>query len=243
MIEFKQVSKVYRHQEQEVQALKQLDLVVADQEILGVVGQSGSGKSTFLKLLNQMEPVSSGELLIDGVDISRLSGKEQRLFRKKVGMIFQQFNLLTNLTVYDNVALPLKLIGVKDEEKVNNLLSFVGMSDKGRYFPSQLSGGESQRVAVARALISEPSILLCDEPTSALDPQNAAEIVSLLKQVNREYQTTVIVVSHDFDVIKQLCQRSVILDKGQLIKVVDIRPQEAEPVFENYYERAVAALS
>lgn len=243
MIEFKQVSKVYRHQEQEVQALKQLDLVVADQEILGVVGQSGSGKSTFLKLLNQMEPVSSGELLIDGVDISRLSGKEQRLFRKKVGMIFQQFNLLTNLTVYDNVALPLKLIGVKDEEKVNNLLSFVGMSDKGRYFPSQLSGGESQRVAVARALISEPSILLCDEPTSALDPQNAAEIVSLLKQVNREYQTTVIVVSHDFDVIKQLCQRSVILDKGQLVKVVDIRPQEAEPVFENYYERAVAALS
>lgn len=243
MIEFKQVSKVYRHQEQEVQALKQLDLVVADQEILGVVGQSGSGKSTFLKLLNQMEPVSSGELLIDDVDISRLSGKEQRLFRKKVGMIFQQFNLLTNLTVYDNVALPLKLIGVKDEEKVNNLLSFVGMSDKGRYFPSQLSGGESQRVAVARALISEPSILLCDEPTSALDPQNAAEIVSLLKQVNREYQTTVIVVSHDFDVIKQLCQRSVILDKGQLVKVVDIRPQEAEPVFENYYERAVAALS
>lgn len=243
MIEFKQVSKVYRHQEQEVQALKELDLVVADQEILGVVGQSGSGKSTFLKLLNQMEPVSSGELLIDGVDISRLSGKEQRLFRKKVGMIFQQFNLLTNLTVYDNVALPLKLIGVKDEEKVNNLLSFVGMSDKGRYFPSQLSGGESQRVAVARALISEPSILLCDEPTSALDPQNAAEIVSLLKQVNREYQTTVIVVSHDFDVIKQLCQRSVILDKGQLVKVVDIRPQEAEPVFENYYERAVAALS
>lgn len=243
MIEFKQVSKVYRHQEQEVQALKQLDLVVADQEILGVVGQSGSGKSTFLKLLNQMEPVSSGELLIDGVDISRLSGKEQRLFRKKVGMIFQQFNLLTNLTVYDNVALPLKLIGVKDEEKVNNLLSFVGMSDKGRYFPSQLSGGESQRVAVARALISEPSILLCDEPTSALDPQNAAEIVSLLKQVNREYQTTVIVVNHDFDVIKQLCQRSVILDKGQLVKVVDIRPQEAEPVFENYYERAVAALS
>lgn len=243
MIEFKEVSKIYRHESQAIPALQNINLKVLDQEILGIVGQSGSGKSTILKLLNQMEELTSGQLLFDDQDISKLPIKQQRLFRKKLGMIFQQFNLLNNITVFDNVALPLKLIGKKDSKKVRKLLDFVGMSDKEKVYPSQLSGGESQRVAIARALVSEPDILLCDEPTSALDPQNAAEIVSLLKQVNADFQTTVIVVSHDFGIIKSLCQRAILLEKGVLVKEIDINSSSEDVIFDSYLERAVAALS
>lgn len=243
MIEFKEVSKCYQHNNNQVIALDAINLVINSGEILGVVGQSGSGKSTFLKLLNQMEALSSGQLLINQVDVAKLSKKNQRLFRKTIGMIFQQFNLLTNLTVRDNVALPLKLVGVTDDQKVMSLLSFVGMADKAEYYPSQLSGGETQRVAIARALISDPSILLCDEPTSALDPQNAAEVIALLKQVNQDYHTTIIIVSHDFQVIKQTCQRSILLEEGRLVATLPIQQDSAEQPFATYYERAVAALS
>lgn len=243
VIEFKGVSKSYLHESQAIQALKNITVTVGNQEILGIVGQSGSGKSTILKLLNQMEALSAGELLFDGVDVSRLPSKEQRLFRKKIGIVFQQFNLLNNLTVFDNVALPLKLAGQQDAEKVQRLLSFVGMSAKEKVYPSQLSGGESQRVAIARALISDPDLLLCDEPTSALEPQNAAEIVALLKQVNTKFKTTIIVVSHDFEIIKSLCQRAILLEKGELVKEIPIVSVNEDTVFTSYLERAVVALS
>lgn len=243
MIEFKQVCKYYQHGTTTVAALDGIDITIESGEILGVVGQSGSGKSTFLKLLNQMETVSSGSLLIDQIEVGKLNKREQRLFRKKIAMIFQQFNLLSNVTVRENVALPLKLLGIKDEQKVMAQLAFVGMADKADFYPSQLSGGETQRVAIARALISEPTILLCDEPTSALDPQNAAEIIALLKQVNQTYQTTILIVSHDFEVIKKLCQRALLLEKGQLVKVLPIQNEGSEPTFATYTERAVAALS
>lgn len=243
MIEFKQVCKYYQHGTTTVAALDGIDITIESGEILGVVGQSGSGKSTFLKLLNQMETVSSGSLLIDQIEVGKLNKREQRLFRKKIAMIFQQFNLLSNVTVRENVALPLKLLGIKDEQKVMAQLAFVGMADKADFYPSQLSGGETQRVAIARALISEPKILLCDEPTSALDPQNAAEIIALLKQVNQTYQTTILIVSHDFEVIKKLCQRALLLEKGQLVKVLPIQNEGSEPTFATYTERAVAALS
>lgn len=238
MIEFIQVDKVYPAKEQGKQALQSISLKIEKGEVFGIVGQSGSGKSTLLRLINQIESQTAGKILIAGQEIEHLNHKDLQTLRQKIGFIFQQFNLLNNLTVRQNVALPLKIQGHSNPQKVGEMLAFVNLESKGEQYPQQLSGGEKQRVAIARALSFAPEILLCDEPTSALDEHHSQEVIALLKKIQREFQTTIVVVSHEFNVIKELCQRAAILAEGQLLEIVDVSPPEVSHVYDSYYERA-----
>lgn len=237
MIVFEKVSKSYDYKGIKKYALRDLSLAIPEKEIFGVIGESGSGKSTLLKLLNTLEKPSTGHIYIDGQDIFSGSREERQRSRKSIGMIFQHFNLLYNRTALENVALPLKLIGVKDRKRAKEALGFVGLGDKMNDYPKQLSGGEKQRVAIARALVNDPSLLLCDEPTSALDGQNAYEVMELLRQINRELGTTIILVSHELELIQQLCRRAAILEDGRLLETVTLSPRTKEEAFSSYYER------
>lgn len=180
MIELQNVSHYYPEK-----ALDQIDLTIEDHEIFGIVGESGAGKSTLLRLLNLLEQPSEGKLLLAGEDVWQLSDKQRRAIKQTIGMVFQQYHLLHNRTIAENVGLPLKLLGKADPAKSQQLLEFVGLGDKAKSYPSQLSGGQKQRAAIARALITEPKIILCDEPTSALDEKNTLEILKLLKKFTR----------------------------------------------------------
>lgn len=191
--------------------LDSLSFAVQPGEIVGVVGKSGSGKSTLLRLLNLIETPDSGELLFDGKRIDPLNKKQLLHAQQEIGMIFQNYNLLHNRTVFENVYLPLKLMG-KSSKKVLEMLSFVGMEDKADSYPAKLSGGEKQRVAIARALIREPKILLCDEPTSALDEDTKADVLALLQKVQQTFQPAVIFVSHELTAVRQICQRVFVLE-------------------------------
>lgn len=242
MISFENVTKVYQHQGNEIKALDQINLKINSQEIFGVIGESGSGKSTLLKMINTLEVPDVGEIKIADILLNDLADEQQRLARKKTSMIFQQFNLLNNQTVFQNIHLPITLEHKKDEKRVFELLDFVHMTGKEYFYPKQLSGGEKQRVAIARALVNQPEILLCDEPTSALDGQHAYEIVELLRQVNQTFGTTVVIVSHELKVIKQLCNRVAILEKGQLLETVTISKKQQEQQFSSYYERIKESL-
>lgn len=242
MILFDKVSKYYDYKGTKKYAVKELDLSIPSQEIFGVIGESGSGKSTLLRLLSTLEKPDYGRIFIDNSDIFSGTKEELRQNRKKVGMIFQHFNLLYNRTALENVALPLKLAGSKNQEKAREALRFVKMEDKLTNYPKQLSGGEKQRVAIARALVNDPSLLLCDEPTSALDGQNAYEVMELLRRINQELGTTIILVSHELELIKQLCSRAAILEKGQLIETVSLAPLPKEQAFPSYYERVKERL-
>lgn len=228
MIEIKNLSKIYETQNTSVEALKNINLTINDGEIYGIMGLSGAGKSSLLRCLNLIESPTSGEIIINGIDISRLNNKELRELRRGIGMIFQHFNLLMNSTVYDNIAFPLrlsKLPEAKIRERVLELLKVVDLSDKKDSYPSQLSGGQKQRVGIARALANKPKIILCDEATSALDPTTTESILSLLREINREYGITIILITHEMNVIKHLCDRVAVLEKGVIVesgKVVDI---------------------
>lgn len=237
MITFENITKVYRHQETEIKALNKINLTIDSHEIFGVIGESGSGKSSLLRMINTLEQPDEGKIKIDALLLNDLTKEQQRRVRKKSSMIFQHFNLLYNQTVFQNVHLPLTLTNKKDEKRVFEILDFVQMSGKEQFYPKQLSGGEKQRVAIARALINEPEILLCDEPTSALDGQHAYEIVELLRQVNQRFGTTMVIVSHELAIIKQLCNRAAILEKGQLIETMLISKKQQEQQFPSYYER------
>lgn len=243
MIHFENVSKVFQPTAQVVTALTDISFTVTAHEAFGIVGKSGSGKSTLLRLINNLDRPTSGRILINQQELAHLPLKEQRSKQQTIGMIFQHFNLLNNLTVKENIALPLKLQKRLDEKKITDVMEFVTMADKANYYPQQLSGGEKQRVAIARALSFEPAILLCDEPTSALDDQHAEEIIDLLKNIQSTFQTTIVIVSHEFDVIKQLCQRAAILEKGQLLDIVPVTPITSRQHYANYYQRAKAGLS
>lgn len=203
--------------------LNNLDLTINTHEIFGVVGTSGAGKSTLLKVLNFLIPPSSGQLLIDHQDIWKLTSKERRMKKRSIGMIFQQYHLLANRTVEENVALPLKLIGQKNPQKVQELLSFVRLEDKAKDYPKNLSGGQQQRAAIARALVTDPMFLLCDEPTSALDEKNTYDILQLLKEIHRVFQPTIVFVSHELTAVKYLCQRAAVLNNGQIEAVTEVR--------------------
>lgn len=181
MIEFKQVAKEFMNSGNRIQALDQVTLTIQDQEIFGLVGESGAGKSTLLRFINALERPTSGQVVVDDVSVNELSAKELRTFRKDISMVFQQFNLLNNKTVAENVALPLSLHKYDNPLTVDEVLGFVGLADKGNHYPSQLSGGQKQRVGIARALITRPKFLLADEPTSALDTRTTGEIVKVLK--------------------------------------------------------------
>lgn len=242
MILFDKVSKYYDYKGTKKYAVKELDLSIPSKEIFGVIGESGSGKSTLLRLLSTLERPDQGQIRMNNSDIFSGTKEELRQNRKKVGMIFQHFNLLYNRTALENVALPLKLAGSKSQEKAQEAMRFVKLEDKLANYPKQLSGGEKQRVAIARALVNNPSLLLCDEPTSALDGQNAYEVMELLRRINQELGTTIILVSHELELIKQLCSRAAILEKGQLIETVSLSPLPKEQAFPSYYERVKERL-
>jgi len=224
MIDFKQVSKEFVNNGNRIQALDQVNLNIQYREVFGLVGESGAGKSTLLRFINALERPTTGQVVVDNVLVNDLTGTDLRAFRKDISMVFQQFNLLTNKTVAENVALPLTLHHYDNPLSVDEVLAFVGLADKKDHYPSQLSGGQKQRVGIARALITRPKVLLADEPTSALDTRTTGEIVKVLKAAHKAYPMTMIVVTHELAVIKALCQRAAILENGQVRQVVTVKP-------------------
>lgn len=221
MITFEKVSKKFRSKDKEITAVNEVSLSVNKGEIFGVIGFSGAGKSTLLRLVNLLERPSNGKVIVNGREISSLSQKELRKQRQQIGMIFQNFNLFNSRTVFGNVAYPLKLAGAPKEvinQKVNDLLKFVGLADKANHFPEQLSGGQKQRVGIARALATSPDILICDEATSALDPETTGEILNLLKKVNAEYNVTILLITHEMQVIRKICDRVAVMENGRVIE-------------------------
>ncbi|GEA51179.1 methionine import ATP-binding protein MetN [Vibrio inusitatus NBRC 102082] len=221
MIEIKQVNKVFYQGKTAISALKDINLTIAKGNIFGVIGSSGAGKSTLIRCVNMLEAPTSGEVIVDGVDLTKLSKKELSEARRNIGMIFQHFNLLSSRTVFENIALPLELAG-KDkqtiESKVAELLGLVGLTDKRDTYPANLSGGQKQRVAIARALSSDPKVLLCDEATSALDPATTQSILGLLKTINRQLGITILIITHEMDVVKNICHEVAIIGDGELVE-------------------------
>ena len=218
MIELKDVRKSF----DDLDVLKGISITINDGEIYGIIGQSGAGKSTLLRCINGLESYQSGEITVDGTLVSQKDKNTLRHLQKNMGMIFQNFNLLERLDVYENVALPMKFWGIKTNtpearKKIESLISLVGLSDKLHARPSELSGGQKQRVAIARALVLDPKIILCDEATSALDPSITREILSLLQQINEQMGITIIVVTHQMEVVKQICQRVSFLKDGTVL--------------------------
>ena len=214
-------------------AVDDVTLDIERGDVFGIIGYSGAGKSTLVRLINALEPATSGSIHVDGTDITALGERELRGIRGGIGMIFQQFNLFSSKTVKANIAYPLKLAGWSKsdiDERVTELLSFVGLSDKARAYPDQLSGGQKQRVGIARALATRPRILLADEATSALDPQTTHEVLALLKRVNEEQGVTIVVITHEMDVIQTIATKVAVMEHGRVIEQGDVfdvfsRPQ------------------
>src|SRR5690606_16593990 len=205
MIRLEQVHKVFHKKGKDIHALKGVDLTLDKGDIFGIIGYSGSGKSTLIRTINLLERPTSGAVYLDGTDITTFTEKQLITYRRKMGMIFQQFNLLSSATAFENIAFPLQLGKMERSQlhaKVNRLLALVDLTDKKEAYPSQLSGGQKQRVAIARALASDPEILLCDEATSALDPQTTRSILSLLKKINQELGITIVLITHEMEVVK-----------------------------------------
>lgn len=242
MIELLNVSKAFTGRQGTVQAVDNLSLQILKGEVYGIVGESGAGKSTVLRFINLLERPDQGEILIDGINLCELSQADLRLKRKSIGMIFQHFNLLSNKTVAENITLPLKLHQYEDFMDLDNILEFVGLSDKRNHYPSQLSGGQKQRVGIARALITKPEILLCDEPTSALDVTITDGIVSLLKRAHETLGMTIVMVTHELSVVQQLCHKVAVLEGGQLKGVFDHQPSLSSTHGQPFYQRVVEVI-
>jgi len=221
-IRLKGVGKLYPNG---VRALRDIRLDINRGEIFGIIGRSGAGKSSLLRMLNLLESPSEGEILIDGEDISQFETKRLRVLRRRVSMIFQHFNLMSSRTVAQNIALPLRLIGIPREERqkrVADLLKLVGLESRHDAYPAQLSGGQKQRVGIARALVLQPEILLCDEATSALDPESTQSILALLRDINRRLGLTIVLITHEMGVIRDICDRVAVLDEGQVVELGDV---------------------
>ncbi|ELI1837804.1 methionine ABC transporter ATP-binding protein MetN [Vibrio fluvialis] len=221
MIEISHVNKVFYQGNKEIHALKDINLNIPQGTIFGVIGSSGAGKSTLIRCVNMLETPTSGSVIVDGVDLTKLNSKQLSETRRNIGMIFQHFNLLSSRTVFENIALPLELSGKDDEHidrKVSELLTLVGLADKRDSYPSNLSGGQKQRVAIARALASDPKVLLCDEATSALDPATTQSILELLKEINRKLNITMLLITHEMDVVKSICHEVAIIGGGELVE-------------------------
>lgn len=214
-------------------ALKDVSIHIRSGEIFGIIGRSGAGKSTLVRCINLLNRPTSGSVIVDGQDLTKLSDDNLRKVRRSIGMIFQHFNLLSSRTVYDNIALPLELTGTpKDQirEKITPLIHLVGLDEHTNKYPSQLSGGQKQRVGIARALANDPKVLLSDEATSALDPETTVATLELLKRINQELGVTIVMITHEMNVVKQICGRVVVMNKGEIVEegdVIDIfaRPQ------------------
>jgi len=223
VIVFDQVQKAYQVAGRAIPALHPTSMTIEAGEVFGIVGHSGAGKSTLVRLINLLEPTTDGRILIDNEDITRYTSAELRAFRRKVGMIFQHFNLLSSKTVASNIAFPMKLAGIYSraeiESRVEELLARVGLSEHARKYPAQLSGGQKQRVGIARALACRPSILLCDEATSALDPQTTQSVLKLLSELNKELGLTIVLITHEMDVVRRVCDRVAVMDAGRVVEM------------------------
>ncbi|RTR27126.1 methionine ABC transporter ATP-binding protein [Robertmurraya yapensis] len=221
MIEIQNLSKIYNTKNGVVKGVDDVTLSIQKGEIYGIVGYSGAGKSSLLRCINLLERPSTGHLTVDGTDLTSLKGEPLRLARLKIGMIFQHFYLISQKTVFENIAFALKAAKVPSKEitkRVESLLDMVGLSDKRDVYPSQLSGGQKQRVAIARALANNPKVLLCDEATSALDPTTTKSILNLLKKINEELDITVVLITHEMNVVKEICHRMAIMQDGRVIE-------------------------
>jgi D-methionine transport system ATP-binding protein len=222
VIRFVDVHKSYRVGGKDIPALEPFNLEIADGEVFGIIGHSGAGKSTLIRLINLLERPSGGRILIGDMDMTTLPDPALRAARQRIGMIFQHFNLLSSQTVLENIAFPMRIAGEKDSgtirARVDELLQRVGLTAHASKYPSQLSGGQKQRVGIARALANRPSILLCDEATSALDPQTTASVLDLLSEINRELKLTIVLITHEMDVVRRVCDRVAVLDAGRLVE-------------------------
>jgi D-methionine transport system ATP-binding protein len=237
LIEIKELSKVYETKKGKIVGVDNVSLKVNKGEIFGIVGYSGAGKSSLIRCLNLLEKPTSGEIFIDGIALTKLDSKSLRKARLKIGMIFQHFHLISSKTVFENVAFALKAASqskVDIEKRVTELLEMVGLSEKRNVFPSQLSGGQKQRVGIARALANNPSVLLCDEATSALDPSTTKSILTLLKKINNELGITIVLITHEMEVVKEICDRMAIMQDGKIV--------EEGPVYE-IFSNPVQALT
>lgn len=221
MIQLQHISKIFEHNKTPIHALNDISLHVPKGKIYGVIGKSGAGKSTLIRCVNLLEKPTSGKILFDNQDITHLSNRKLIEVRRKISMIFQHFNLLSSRTVFDNIAFPLELNKTPKKlikQKVNELIELVGLSEKADVYPANLSGGQKQRVAIARALASEPKVLLCDEATSALDPETTRSILALLKDINQKLGLTVLLITHEMDVVKQICDQVAVISNGKLVE-------------------------
>lgn len=221
MVEVRHLYKTFETKESRVEALRDINLQIEKGDIYGIIGMSGAGKSTLVRCLNYLEVPTSGDVVVDGKELSSLSPKELREERGQIAMIFQSFNLLMQRTVLDNVCFPLLIHGVKKADarkKAMSLLETVGLSEKAKNYPAQLSGGQQQRVAIARALANDPKFLLCDEATSALDPRTTNEILSILKKINEDTGITIIIITHQMSVVQEICGKVAIIENGELVE-------------------------
>ena len=221
MIELKNISKVFHQKKKEIVALAEVSLHVPKGKIFGVIGSSGAGKSTLIRCVNLLERPTQGQVLVDGIDLMSLSASQLAQERRQIGMIFQNFNLLSARTVADNIGFPLELDHTPKEQiqkRVQELLTLVGLAEKANAYPANLSGGQKQRVAIARALASNPKILLCDEATSALDPATTSSILALLKDINKRLGITILLITHEMEVIKSICDEIAVISFGRLIE-------------------------
>ncbi len=218
-----------------VSALDQVSLTIEKGEILGLIGRSGAGKSTLIRCLNGLERPDEGAIRVDGQDIARLSDRDLQPFRRKIGVVFQHFNLLSAKTVIDNVALPLKIAGVPKAERTQrarDLLDLVGLSDKEKAYPAALSGGQKQRVGIARALSAKPALLLSDEATSALDPETTQSILELMRDINRDLGLTILLITHEMDVVRRIAHRVAVIDRGRIVEEGPVVSVFARPAAE-----------
>ena len=224
MIQLEHISKSFVTASGTVHAVQDVNLQIGEGEIFGIIGFSGAGKSTLVRCINLLQRPTEGRVIVDGEDLTAMDLKKLREVRKKIGMIFQHFNLMRSRTVFQNIAFPLKKSGLskaEKEKKIESLLELVGLSDKKDAYPSQLSGGQKQRVAIARALANDPKVLLCDEATSALDPQTTQSILKLLKQVNETLGITIVLITHEMAVVKDICDRVAIMEQGRVVEEGD----------------------
>lgn len=220
-IKIRDLNKFYDGQDQQIHALKNINLDIPQGKIFGIIGKSGAGKSSLIRTLNGLERISEGSIHIHQQNLSELNHAELIQTRQKIGMIFQHFNLMSAKTVWENVALPLKISGVNKveiETRVNEVLKLVGLENKAHNYPAQLSGGQKQRVGIARALVHHPEILLCDEATSALDPESTSVVLALLKKINRELGITIVLITHEMQVIREICDQVVVIEHGEIVE-------------------------
>ncbi len=244
IIEIKSISKNYFHSGKKTSALSDITFEIVKQEIYGIIGLSGAGKSTLIRCLSGIIKPSDGKILFHQKDISHLKGQNLRQFRMKIGMIFQHFNLLSSRTVAGNVAYPLEIAGLSKEEqnkRVDELLKLVGLTSKKDVYPTSLSGGEKQRVGIARALANHPEVLFCDEATSALDPRTTKEILDLLKTINKKLGVTIVLITHDMEVIKRVCHKVAVIEGGEIVEeglVSEVFSEPKHPTTKHFIQGA-----